>query len=231
MSEQSDERRRMVREQLARREIADPSVLEAMAAIPRERFVDDELQRLAYSDRALPIDCGQTISQPYMVALMTEALLLTGSERVLEIGTGSGYQTAVLARLAREVITVERHAELSRQAAARLADLGLTNVRYYVGDGAEGVPEEAPFDRILITAATDICPRPLWDQLAEGGLMVGPFGSWDEQWLEVISKQDGEPHRTPVTLCRFVPFVLSGEPPQRQDGPGARGRRSPDRER
>jgi protein-L-isoaspartate(D-aspartate) O-methyltransferase len=223
MGDMSDERMRMVRDQLERREIADRRVLEAMASIPREHFVEKDLQRVAYTDRALPIECGQTISQPYMVAIMTEALRLTGSERVLEIGTGSGYQTAILARLAREVITVERHAELSRLAARRLTELGITNVRCYVGDGAEGVVEEAPFDRILVTAAAEICPAPLWEQLAEGGLLVGPFGSWDEQWLEVISKRYGEPHRTPVTLCRFVPFIFSGERPAAEGGELERG--------
>ncbi len=218
MSGLGDERKRMVRDQLAHREIRDPRVLDVMARTPREWFIADELRELAYADRALPIDCEQTISQPYMVACMTEALRLTGAERVLEIGTGSGYQSAVLAQLAREVITVERHEALSRDAAARLKRMGLANVRCYVGDGAKGVPEEAPFDRILITAAAERCPPALWEQLVEGGILVGPFGPSDEQWLEVITKTGGRAERQLLTLCRFVRFISSGESPE-QLGP------------
>ena len=221
MSQFSDQRNRMVREQLARREIRDPSVLAVMASTPREWFVDEDLRGAAYADRALPIECAQTISQPYMVAFMTAALQLTGTERVREIGTGSGYQPAVLAQLAREVFTVERHGLLSRLAAARLASLGLTNVHCYVGDGARGVPSEAPFDRILVTAAAESCPPALWEQLAEGGLLVGPFGPpSQEQWLELITKRGGRPQRTSLTLCRFVPFVLTGEVPELQPETG-----------
>jgi len=206
----------MVSEQLTRREIRDKRVLAVMASTPREWFVDEEFRAEAYADRALPIECDQTISQPYMVAFMTEALQLNGTERVLEIGTGSGYQTAILAQLAREVFTVERHSLLSRQAADRLTCLGLKNVHYYVGDGAQGVPSEAPFDRILVTAAAESCPPALWEQLAEGGNLVGPFGTSDEQWLELITKRGGRPERTSLTLCRFVPFVRTGEVPDRQ---------------
>ncbi len=206
------ERERMVREDLYGRGIRDPRVLDAMLRVPRERFVEARDDRQAYADRALPIACGQTISQPYMVALMTQVLRLTGNEHVLEIGTGSGYQTAILAELAREVTTIERFEELSRQAAQRLADLGYDNIHFYIGDGSLGVPERAPYDRILVTAAAPDVPPALWEQLAEGGILVGPFGVGDEQWLEEIRKHQGRPVRTSLVSCRFVPFVMSGEP-------------------
>jgi len=180
-----------------------------MGRIPREEFVLLSDAPLAYSDRALPIACAQTISQPYMVALMTEALQLSGNERVLEIGTGSGYQTAVLAELAREVISIERHKELSQEAAERLKKLGYENVILLVDDGTRGAPQYAPFDRILITAAAATCPPTLWDQLAEGGILVGPFGSDDSQWVEAISKKNGEAERRYLVPCRFVPFVTN----------------------
>jgi len=207
MQLEEDERRRMVRHDLKGRGIQDEHVLEIMGRIPREAFVLAADAPLAYSDRALPIACAQTISQPYMVALMTEALELSGSERVLEIGTGSGYQTAILAALAREVISIERHKELSEDAGARLHALGFTNVILLVDDGTRGAPQYAPFDRILVTAAAASCPPALWDQLAEGGILVGPFGSGDSQWLEAIRKRSGEAERRFLVPCRFVPFV------------------------
>ncbi|GIW95033.1 MAG: protein-L-isoaspartate O-methyltransferase [Pirellulaceae bacterium] len=207
--------RRAMRKDLERRGIRDQRVLDAMERVPRELFVPPAEQDLAYSDQALPIDCGQTISQPYMVALMTECLQLTGNERVLEIGTGSGYQTAVLAELAKEVVSIERWPVLSRQAAQRLSSLGYRNVELRVGDGALGAPDRAPFDRILITAAAEQCPPALWEQLAEGGVLVGPFGERDDQWLESRRKIGGKPVVSYHVPCRFVPFVM-GKPVPRE---------------
>ncbi|MFO0896256.1 MAG: protein-L-isoaspartate(D-aspartate) O-methyltransferase [Pirellulales bacterium] len=201
------QRAHMVRRQLRRRGIRDPRVLTAMAAVPREQFVADADAEQAYADRALAIDCGQTISQPYMVALMTEALELAGDEHVLEIGTGSGYQTAVLAALAASVVSIERHAPLSAQAAERLARFGYTNITLVVADGTLGWPAAAPYDRILVTAAGRAVPPALWEQLAEGGLLVMPVGSASEQMLEVVRKVDGAPVAESLTPCRFVPLV------------------------
>ncbi|HJS07074.1 MAG TPA: protein-L-isoaspartate(D-aspartate) O-methyltransferase [Pirellulales bacterium] len=213
MSQPSDNaaaRRAMVDHQLRARGIVDEKVLAAIQRVPRERFVPGGLAGEAYADSALPIDCQQTISQPIIVALMTEALQLTGREKVLEVGTGSGYQTAILAELAAAVFSIERHEELSRQAAGRLAELDYGNVRLRVGDGALGWPDEAPFDRIIVTAGADECPRPLWDQLAEGGVLVGPFGPLWEQGLYEIHKVAGQPQRRFLTACRFVPLVTAG---------------------
>jgi len=204
---EDDDRRRMVRHDLEGRGIKDTRVLEAMGRIPREHFVLSSDVPLAYSDRALPIACAQTISQPYMVALMTEALELSGHERVLEIGTGSGYQTAVLAELAQEVISIERHRELSEEAQERLRTLGYGNILFLVDDGTRGAAEFAPFERILVTAAAPECPPALWDQLSEGGILVGPFGSNDSQWLEAVKKKNGAAERRFLVPCRFVPFV------------------------
>jgi len=201
----------MVRLDLMGRGIQDARVLEAMGRIPRERFVLASDVGLAYSDRALPIACAQTISQPYMVALMTEALELSGTERVLEIGTGSGYQTAILSALCREVISIERHQELSDDASRRLKELGCENVILLVNDGTQGAPSYAPFDRILVTAAAPSCPPALWEQLAEGGILVGPFGAHESQWLEAVRKQNGELLRRYLVPCRFVPFVNEGK--------------------
>lgn len=197
----------MLREQLQRRGIRSTSVLQAMARVPREDFVEADQRDRAYADGALPIACEQTISQPYIVALMTEALQLSGQERVLEIGTGSGYQTAVLAELAATVYSIERHAALSQQAEARLAARGFRNVCLRVGDGSLGWPEEAPFDRILITAVAAQCPPPLWQQLAEGGLLVAPFGNSGHQFLYAQHKIGGQAQSRSLTPCRFVPLV------------------------
>jgi protein-L-isoaspartate(D-aspartate) O-methyltransferase len=204
-------RRAMIDKQLVRRGISSPRVLEAMENVPRELFMTAECQDEAYADRAAPIDCGQTISQPYIVALMTEALDLTGEEKVLEIGTGSGYQTAVLSRLARRVISIERHADLSRQAEKALNQIGCTNVRLLVGDGTKGDPREAPFDRIIITAAAERIPSPLLEQLADGGLMVVPLGNDDYQILQLLHKRGQEFDRQVLTPCRFVPLIEEGE--------------------
>lgn len=201
-----NERRQFV-EELRLRGIADRRVLAAMGLVPRERFVLDEYLDEAYADNALPIECGQTISQPYMVAIMTAALELAGQEKVLEIGTGSGYQTAILAELAAWVVSVERHAELSRRAAERLGELGYKNVTLAVGDGTLGRPDDAPFDRILVTAACNRCPPALFAQLAEGGLIVVPVGDRSSQILEIIRKVDGRPRVEDSVGCRFVPLI------------------------
>jgi protein-L-isoaspartate(D-aspartate) O-methyltransferase len=202
-------RRAMVEHQLRSRDIKDQRVLAAFARVPREAFVPESLAGEAYFDCALPIDCEQTISQPIIVAMMTQALQLTGHERVLEIGTGSGYQAAILAELASAVYSIERHAELSRQAGERLKRLGYHNVLLKVGDGSLGWPEEAPFDRIIITAAAEECPPELWQQLAEGGILVGPFGPEWEQGLYDMHKIGGQPRSRVLTGCRFVPLVSS----------------------
>jgi protein-L-isoaspartate(D-aspartate) O-methyltransferase len=194
-------------EQLSERGIRSTRLLAALDRVPRERFVGEDVLHLSYSDRALPIACEQTISQPYIVALMTEALQLTGSERVLEIGTGSGYQTAILAELAAEVVSIERHVELSQHAAGVLAELGYQNVTLVVGDGTQGCPEQAPYDRILVAAAAGHVPPALADQLAEGGILVIPVGTPGGQNLQAFHKSGGQlcPHF--LSGCRFVPLV------------------------
>jgi protein-L-isoaspartate(D-aspartate) O-methyltransferase len=197
----------MVSEQLLDRGISDARVLAAMNRVPRERFMPADERSQAYTDRALPIACGQTISQPYIVALMTEALELTGSERVLEIGAGSGYQAAILGELAQSVLTIERHPALARHAAKMLESLGYQNVRAVEGDGTRGWPEEAPFDRIIITAATNRVPPALWEQLAEGGLLVVPLGDFDSQMLQAIRKTADKAVARDLCPCRFVPLV------------------------
>ena len=202
-----DPKQRMLAEHLRGRGIHDERVLAAMARVPRERFVEAGEESEAYADAALPIACGQTISQPYIVGLMSEALDLIGNERVLEIGTGSGYQTAILAELAGEVYSIERHAPLSHTAAERLSALGYTNVLLRVGDGSLGWPDAAPFDRIIITAASRECPQPLWEQLAEGGLLIGPFGDEEAQTMTTIRKRHGLAVATRSIPCRFVPLV------------------------
>jgi protein-L-isoaspartate(D-aspartate) O-methyltransferase len=200
-------RREMLGEHLLDRGIDSPRVLAAIARVPRERFVSEARQFEAYADRALPIDCEQTISQPYIVGLMTQALELTGSEKVLEVGTGSGYQTAILAELAREVISIERHPELSAQAGRVLAELGYRNVTLVVADGTAGWSAGAPYDRIIVTAAAFACPPPLFDQLAEGGILVIPLGDPESLVLVAIRKHDGRPRPTNLSPCRFVPLV------------------------
>ena len=200
-------RETMVRTQLARRDIRDRGVLAAMGKVSRDRFVRKENRRRAYDDSALPIDCGQTISQPYMVALMTQAMELSGGERVLEVGTGSGYQAAILAELAGEVVSIERHEQLSAAAGALLGELGYGNVTLVVGDGTLGWPERAPYDRIMVTAAAQKCPQSLFDQLAEGGLIAIPVGNREHQILRTIRKLDGRPEVAELTACRFVPLV------------------------
>ncbi|HEY4311500.1 MAG TPA: protein-L-isoaspartate(D-aspartate) O-methyltransferase [Pirellulales bacterium] len=200
-------RLRMVREQLQRHGISDRRVLEAMGRVPRERFVDVPQPQDAYADRALPIECGQTISQPVIVAMMTEALRLRGDETVLDIGTGSGYQTAILAELAARVVSIEIHAELSARAGRVLTELGYQNVKLVVGDGTLGWAEEAPYRAILVAAATAVCPPALIDQLADGGTLVIPLGGPTSQVLERLELVGGKLRRTSLTNCRFVPLL------------------------
>ncbi len=202
-----DLRRRDLTRHLRIQGIHDARVLAVMGSVPRERFVNAETADWAYEDRALAIDCGQTISQPYIVALMTEALELTGSERVLEIGTGSGYQAAILSRLAAEVFTIERHSELSHQAQQALARCGASNVHFHIGDGSLGWPDAAPFDRIIITAAAQEFPTVLWDQLAPDGILVAPVGDSERQILQAWRKTAEGPSSRALCDCRFVPLV------------------------
>jgi protein-L-isoaspartate(D-aspartate) O-methyltransferase len=193
---------------LRRRGIADAAVLRAMDEVPRERFVAREMAGNAYADHALPIDCGQTISQPYVVAYMTEQLGVLPHHRVLEVGTGSGYQAAVLSRLAREVVSIERYRTLAEQARGRLHDLGYDNAEVIVGDGLAGVPERAPFDRILITAAAADVPQALVEQLGEGGVMVLPLGPHEgPQYIVKFTWTPSELKRENLIGVRFVPLL------------------------
>lgn len=197
----------MVSEQLEPRGIRDERLLATMREIPRHRFVPPSLVHQAYADAPLPIGEGQTISQPFIVAEMTQLLKLTGAEKVLEIGTGSGYQTAVLSRLSREVVSVELIPGLSARARAILGELGMTNVVFRVGDGSLGSPEDAPFDRVIVTAASPDVPAPLFEQLVEGGIMVIPLGGRWEQDLCVVTKESGAPRKELMGGCRFVPLL------------------------
>jgi protein-L-isoaspartate(D-aspartate) O-methyltransferase len=193
---------------LRRRGISDAAVLRAMDQVPREHFVETSYAALAYADQALPISCGQTISQPYVVAYMTEQLNVQPQHRVLEVGTGSGYQAAVLSRLAREVITVERYRTLAESARGRLAALGYTNVQVHLGDGLNGLPERAPYDRIMITAAAEAVPQALIEQLADPGVMVLPVGPHDgSQQLVRITKENAAIVDEKLIGVRFVPLL------------------------
>jgi protein-L-isoaspartate(D-aspartate) O-methyltransferase len=200
-------RRRMVEEQIRRRGIRDERVLTAMEEVPRHLFLPEAIRHLAYADDPLPIGEGQTISQPYIVAEMTAALRLSGTEKVLEIGTGSGYQTAILARLSREVVTIERLPSLSAEARKRLAAMEIANVTFAVGDGSLGAPERAPFDRILSAAASPSVPGPWISQLAEGGIIVLPMGSRYEQELTRVTRVGDRTETASLGGCRFVPLV------------------------
>ena len=194
---------------LRRRGISDQAVLRAMEEVPRENFVAPGFTDSAYADQALPIDCGQTISQPFVVAYMTEQLEVGQQHRILEIGTGSGYQAAVLSRLAREVVTIERYRKLADSAHERLQLLGYTNVTVRLGDGMAGAPDLAPFDRIMVTAAAEDVPDALVAQLTAGGKMVLPVGPrHDAQYLVKLTKQaDGELTREELIAVRFVPLL------------------------
>ncbi|MFN3656216.1 MAG: protein-L-isoaspartate(D-aspartate) O-methyltransferase [Pseudolabrys sp.] len=193
---------------LRRRGISDQAVLRAMDEVPRARFVEADFADSAYADRALPIACGQTISQPYVVAYMTEQLALRPHHQVLEIGTGSGYQAAVLSRLARAVVTVERYRTLADRAGERLRMLGYDNVEVRVGDGFDGEPARAPFDRILVTAAAEEVPAALTDQLADGGVMLAPLGPHDgTQHIVKLTKSQTGLARESLIAVRFVPLL------------------------
>lgn len=193
---------------LRRSGIMDANVLRAMDEVPRDRFVAPEHSAVAYADHALPIACGQTISQPYVVAYMTEQLGVKADHRVLEIGTGSGYQAAVLSRLAREVVSLERYRTLADAARKRLVTLGYKNVSVFAADGMLGAPDKAPFDRIMVTAAATEIPQALVDQLADGGVMVLPLGSHAEaQTIVKLTKSGGEIARETLLPVRFVPLL------------------------
>jgi protein-L-isoaspartate(D-aspartate) O-methyltransferase len=202
-------RKRMVEEQIAARGVLNPSLLAVMESVPRHLFVPADDLAWAYADGPLPIGHGQTISQPYIVALMTELLQVESTDRVLEVGTGSGYQAAVLGKVAAEVYTVEVIPELAAQAAWTLADLGFTNVHVHAGDGSLGWPEAAPYDGILVAAAAPSAPQPLLDQLADGGRLVIPVGSRGFQQLEVWERKGQEFNCQVNIAVAFVP--LRGE--------------------
>ncbi len=206
-------RARMVARQLERRDVSDPRVLEAMRRVPREAFVPEDMRRWAFDDCPLPIGRGQTISQPYMVGLMTQALEIEPSDRVLEVGTGCGYQSAVLAELADRVYSIEVVPELAARAEEMLARLGCgENVRFRVGDGWAGWPEESPFDKIIVTCAPPFLPESLVDQLADGGVMVVPLGDpGGSQRLVRIRKHAGQLEEEALAPVRFVPMVRGGE--------------------
>jgi protein-L-isoaspartate(D-aspartate) O-methyltransferase len=197
----------MVKTQLLARGIKDRRVLRVMSQVPRHEFVLPAYQRMAYSDQPLPIGYGQTISQPYIVALMTESLGLKGNEKILEIGTGSGYQAAILAELAKEVYTIEIIPGLTKQAEKTLKKLGYENIKVKCGDGYLGWPEYAPFDGIIVTCAPDHIPQPLIDQLAEGGRMVIPIADTYPQRLTLIQKKKGKIVQEVITGCMFVPMT------------------------
>jgi protein-L-isoaspartate(D-aspartate) O-methyltransferase len=194
---------------LRRRGISDKAVLRAMDEVPRRNIVDEGFTASAYADQALPIACGQTISQPYIVAYMTEQLMVRPHHRVLEVGTGSGYQAAVLSRLAREVVSIERYRTLADVARRRLAALGYDNVEVVVGDGLAGVPSRAPFDRIIVTAAAEDVPQALVGQLGEGGVLVLPVGPQDgaQQIVRLTKTQTGAIEREDLIHVRFVPLL------------------------
>lgn len=187
--------------------LRDEHILSVIATTPRELFLDEAQRNMAYADCALPISMGQTISQPLMVALMTQALQLSGKERILEIGTGSGYQTAILARLSAHVYSIERHQQLALQAAKHLEQLALTNVSLYVGDGSLGWPDAAPYDRILVTAAAPEVPKQLVDQLVIWGMLVIPVGSPTRQDLLVVHRAPWGPEIRSLGGCVFVPLI------------------------
>jgi protein-L-isoaspartate(D-aspartate) O-methyltransferase len=201
------QRQKMVESQLCTRGIRDERVLAVMSRVPRHEFVSEQYRHQVYEDHPIPIGEGQTISQPYIVAIMLEALALNLTDCVLEIGTGSGYQTALLSELVQHVYSVERHASLARDAEFLLARLGHHNVSVVVGDGSRGLPERAPFDAIIISAAAPTIPSSLFEQLHEGGRMVIPVGPAAAQELQLVRKNAGELVLTNLDGCRFVPLI------------------------
>lgn len=207
MTDFADGRARMVERQLRRRGIHDERVLAAMGEVPREAFVPEGLRDRAYADAALPIAEEQTISQPWIVAAICQALELTGSELVLEVGTGSGYSAAVLAQLAAHVVSIERHEPLSREAARALASLGIANVELVVGDGSLGVPERAPFDAIACHATAPAAPPALLGQLADGGRLVVPIATGEADMLTVLRRRGERIEQEQISPCRFVPLI------------------------
>jgi protein-L-isoaspartate(D-aspartate) O-methyltransferase len=200
-------RQRMVESQLRARGIGDERVLAAMLRVPRHEFAPERYRDQAYDDHPLPIGEGQTISQPYIVARMLESLTLSPVDKVLEIGTGSGYLTALLAELAAEVFSVERHAILAHAARNLLTVMGYNNVTVIVGDGSRGLIERAPYDAVIVSAAAAEVPGALLEQLAEGGRLIIPIGTTDSQQLQLIRMENGEPRTSLRELCRFVPLV------------------------
>jgi len=206
----SEERLLMVERQLQARDIRDPNVLRAMQEVPRHEFVPDTMKKYAYNDEPLPIGEGQTISQPYIVAYMTEALKLRKSHRVLEVGTGSGYQTAVLAEIAGQVFSVEIVASLSLRAQATLSRLGYDNIQFKTGDGTLGWPESAPYDAVIVTAAPAMVPSALEDQLQIGGRMIVPVGEASQD-LVLLYKEKRKTKRKTMIAVRFVPMVAKSD--------------------
>jgi protein-L-isoaspartate(D-aspartate) O-methyltransferase len=209
MPDFADLRERMIRRQIESRGIADPRILEAFRAVPREAFVSASYAEAAYEDRPLPIEAGQTISQPYIVALMIEAAEIGHGDRVLEVGAGSGYAAAVMSRMADTVIGIERQHNLVQVARERLDRLGFHNVRIVEGDGTRGCPEEAPFDAILAAASGSHVPNSLVDQLAPGGRLVMPIGSpnWAQHLVKVTKAEDGSLQQSDLGEVRFVPLI------------------------
>jgi protein-L-isoaspartate(D-aspartate) O-methyltransferase len=206
-SDFGQQRALMVERQLSRRGIDDERVLEAMAAVPREHFVPDAVRDSAYNDSALPIGHEQTISQPWVVAAICQALRLDGDEKVLEIGTGSGYSAAILARLTQRVFSLERVPELGEGARQRLAELEVDNVEVIVGDGSRGYPEEAPYDAIAIHAATPEAPHSLLAELGPGGRLVVPIATGSADLLTAFARENGDLHQQTIGPCRFVPLI------------------------
>ncbi|HEY6070488.1 MAG TPA: protein-L-isoaspartate(D-aspartate) O-methyltransferase [Chthoniobacterales bacterium] len=206
-SEFASERQKMVEEQLKPRGIRDQRVLTAMGKVPRAEFLPENLRAQAYSDNALPIGHDQTISQPFIVAFMTEQLRPQPGDRILEIGTGSGYQTAVLAELVKDVYSIEIVEQLAKDASARLTRLGYSNAHVKAGDGFQGWPEVAPFDAIIVTCAPDKVPPPLTQQLKDGGRMIVPVGTGIDQQLYLLEKKNGQLAQTAILPVRFVPMI------------------------
>ena len=207
MSQFATSRNRMVQEQLLNRDIVDPATLEAMSEVPRHLFVDDAMQGRAYGDHPLPIGAGQTISQPYIVATMTQALRLTDSDKVLEIGTGSGYQAAVLSRICGQVYTVERINSLLARARKVFDKLRYYNIRSKLDDGTMGWPENGPYDAIIVTAGGPEVPEPLVDQLNDGGRLIIPVGDQHVQELQFVQKNEGQVEMSCLASVRFVDLV------------------------
>jgi protein-L-isoaspartate(D-aspartate) O-methyltransferase len=201
------QREYMVREQIERRGVHDPLVLEAMRTVPRHRFVPPDQRHWSYADCALRIEMEQTISQPYIVALMTELMELQGEERVLEVGTGSGYQAAVLSQIAAQVYSIERHTSLARAAQELLVDLGISNVEIHTGDGTLGLPDHAPYQAIIVTAGAPKAPKPLLAQLVDGGRLVIPVGGRYSQRLEVWQRKGDKYRNKTITAVAFVPLL------------------------